>query len=652
MNSEQSTKMFAPDACAVESLREAFESELHSSGNASIEPWLERVPDRLKPELFSRLLHAEVEFHVKNGVKPERVHYRDRFPHFDQQIQAVFERHSAESSDSVSMASTIDPAARKGNSGSPRRAWTIGDTVGNYRLDEFVARGGFGEVWKGLDLETNRVVAIKLPRGDRPSSPEISLMFRSEAEHAALLKHDGIVPIYEVGECETGFFIVSEFIDGQTLHQRMRTRTISRTEATQIVRTLALILAKAHQNNLIHRDIKPSNIMIRKDGSPTITDFGLAVSEIEQSNLPECVIGTVSYMSPEQARGETRLMDGRSDLYSLGVVLFELLTGRLPFKGANQEELLYQIRHREVRSLRSIDESIPKILDDICLKSLSKDIRHRYATGLDLAADLERWNAANRKWKRNSIIGLTTVLIGLIVVFGITIWRPQESDASKTKNAIALFEPPKTDHGRSMLDKPLEPIVSFTTNRADTFAQSTEKKRLSAKAEDSFWILATEHVSKAPIRMQGTFYVEGWVGSVGFVWGLVHPLETTQQPLHCFACVIERFNEADQLSISIRKFKIGELVPGSLSVTGEEVQIEPIPIAVLPFDSPAKFEVAIEGSRIDVRIDENVVSMPEIPTQTMARLAETNGRIGFILRGSMISIRDAYVECLTSAEKK
>jgi WD40 repeat protein/tRNA A-37 threonylcarbamoyl transferase component Bud32/uncharacterized protein YbaR (Trm112 family) len=308
---------------------------------------------------------------------------------------------------------------------SPRR-------LGKFALVKVVGVGAFGTVFKALDHELDRVVAIKVPRpGNLAAGQELNRFLR-EARNLAQLRHPFIVSVYEVGEAEGVPFLVNEFVEGVTLADRLTAQRLSPREAAQIMATVADALQYAHETGVIHRDVKPSNIMLSSDGTPRLTDFGLAKREAGEitMTIDGQVLGTPAYMSPEQARGEGRLVDGRSDVYSVGVILYELLTGELPFRG-NTRMLLHQVLHDEPRPPRRLNDRIPRDLETICLKAMAKEPGRWYGTAGDLSEDLRRYlrgepvrarpvGKAEQLWRwcaRNPVVaGLVAALIGTLAV--------------------------------------------------------------------------------------------------------------------------------------------------------------------------------------------------------------------------------------------
>src|SRR6185437_6813664 len=249
---------------------------------------------------------------------------------------------------------------------------------GDYELLEEIARGGMGVVYKARQTTLNRLVAVKMILAGRLADAAEVKRFQAEAEAAANLRHPGVVAIYEVGVNAGQHYYSMEFVAGRDLSAALRdNKPVSVKRAAEYLREIAEIVEFAHQHGVLHRDLKPSNILIDADDRVRITDFGLAKRVQSNRDLTSSgqVLGTPSYMSPEQAAAQRAMVGPASDVYSLGTILYELLTGRPPFRSENVGETLRQVQQEQPIRPRLLDSKLPRDLETICLKCLEKEPR-------------------------------------------------------------------------------------------------------------------------------------------------------------------------------------------------------------------------------------------------------------------------------------
>jgi len=314
--------------------------------------------------------------------------------------------------------------------------------LGDYELLEVVGRGGQGVVFRARQKSLNRIVALKVISLGQWASTAHLKRFRLEAEAAARLEHPGIVPIHEVGEREGSCYFSMKFVEGGQLDQVARRQSIPPRRAVELIAKVSRTVHYAHEHGILHRDIKPGNILLDAKGEPHLTDFGLARLVESESSVTHTldVLGTPSYMAPEQAAGNNAAVGSVTDVYGLGAVLYQLLTGHPPFAGGTTYETIKLVLDTEPRQPRLLNPKIDRDLSTICLKSLEKDPKRRYPSALALAEDLERWLkhepiqarhagvfTRGRKWvQRNPTSALlAATLVAFAAAVGWNIWKSE-----------------------------------------------------------------------------------------------------------------------------------------------------------------------------------------------------------------------------------
>jgi tetratricopeptide (TPR) repeat protein/tRNA A-37 threonylcarbamoyl transferase component Bud32 len=325
--------------------------------------------------------------------------------------------------------------------------------AGRYRLDEKIAEGGFAQVWKGFDLELRRAVAVKMPKASRLVSGERVERFMAEARRVAGLKHPGVVPVFDVGRDGETCFIVSEFVEGGSLAERISKNRPMTQEVVRLVAEIAETLAYAHRQGFIHRDIKPANILIDRHGRALLADFGIARSPEDGAESGAVSFGTLAYMSPEQVQGQG--VDHRADIYSLGVVLYELLTGQLPHQEADPVRLRREIVSGPPSPFPN-EAVVPKKLERICLACLARNPGDRYQDAGQLAASLRR-SAGSPSASRRLIAGLAGLLL-IATVVGLVVFKmPRPATVQPTNPGIGT----KHDEGEQPAPGTLEAALAL-----------------------------------------------------------------------------------------------------------------------------------------------------------------------------------------------
>ncbi|MFO0893232.1 MAG: protein kinase, partial [Isosphaeraceae bacterium] len=374
---------------------DSFECAWRAGRRPEIGDFVEAAPDSDRIALAREMVLVELDLRRQAGEEPSAAEYLGRFPGMEPSwLERQFARR-APAPDAVAIGPLDDGMHR---------------SLGRFHLLERVGAGGFGTVWRALDTRLDRIVALKVPHAHLIGSAEEMARFYREARAIAQLRHPGIVTVHEVAVVDGLPILVCDFVTGHSLKELAAARRLGARPAAMLLARLADALAYAHSMGSIHRDLKPANIMLDpaagesgdpadaagggSPGEPRIVDFGLAYLDRDLIHLTHngTIIGTPAYMSPEQAAGldSAHRVDHRTDIYSLGVILYELLTGSIPFSGT-RHEVLDKVIHCEPTSPRQLARSVPRDLESICLKAMAKEPRHRYESARELADDLRHF---------------------------------------------------------------------------------------------------------------------------------------------------------------------------------------------------------------------------------------------------------------------
>jgi tetratricopeptide (TPR) repeat protein/predicted Ser/Thr protein kinase len=421
-----------------------------------VESYLEQHPSlQDDPDGVLDLIYNEIVLREEVGERPVLEEYRRRFPQFDVPVRLLFEVHQAVEEGPAPTRSAPDgppaPAAERTPVGPPGGA----PDVPGYEVLSELGHGGMGVVYKARQVSLNRSVALKvLLAGPRAGARGLS-RFQSEAEVLARLQHPNIVQVYEVGEHEGRAFFAMEYVAGASLSAHIAGTPRPAREAARLVADLARAMHFAHERGVVHRDLKPQNVLLTPDGTPKIGDFGLAKqldSDGGQTRTGD-VMGTPSYMAPEQAAGKGKLVGPATDVYALGAILYEMLTGRPPFRAGTDWETVLQVLHDDPAAPRVLNRTVPRDLETVCLKCLRKAPAERYASALALADDLRRfldgkpviarrvtpWERA-LKWAKRRPTAAALLALAAMTAVGLTVGLWQRAAAERRRQGEARAE--------------------------------------------------------------------------------------------------------------------------------------------------------------------------------------------------------------------
>lgn len=374
----------------VDRICDEFESKWKAGQKPRIEDEVADVHESMHDLLLRELVALELTLRVAGGEDVEQSEYAGRFAGSGSIVVSAFESFRSRKPADQSLDSTLRMPGER-HASSTAKSPDTPDSIGRYEILRVLGQGGFATVYLARDRDLDREVALKVPRLDRFDNEADLELFVDEARKAAQLDYPGIVRIHDVQREPDRVYIVQQFLPGGDLTKYVSQERVSPRQAAELMVEIAEAVGHAHQLRYIHLDLKPANILLDSEGKPHVADFGLALHESRQAEMKGAILGTFAYMSPAQVRGETHRLDGRADIWSLGVIFYELLTGQRPFRAKTRNELADEIQHAEPRPPRQLDPQVPRELSRICLVCLSKRATDRYSAAADLVDDLRHW---------------------------------------------------------------------------------------------------------------------------------------------------------------------------------------------------------------------------------------------------------------------
>jgi tetratricopeptide (TPR) repeat protein len=466
------------DLLAIDSACDRFEAAWRSGEQPDPAQYLAEASEAARPRLLRELLILALDYHQTGNTHPDLAEYRSRFPEYPDVVEAVFAQFDASVKTVAPPSWSADGAGRRAPGGSSVGAATLRDhtlpradlsdealevlRVAGYEVLGELGRGGMGVVYLAHKVALNRHCALKMILTGANIAPAATARFRAEAETIARIRHPGIVQVYNVGEVRGLPYFELEYLPGGSLDRRLDGTPWTAENAAELVETLAHAIAEAHLQGVVHRDLKPANILLDAEQRPKVADFGLAklIDSGHGLTKTQTVLGSPSYMAPEQAQGNSRLVGPTTDVYALGAIFYELLTGRPPFRAATAVETLLQVRDAPVIPPSRLQPGLPRAAEIICLKCLEKAPARRYLTAEALAEDLHRFRAGESilahpappweqawRWTRRrpalaAALAISAVAIALLLVGGAyyNARLRREADRARAAEVAALAQ--------------------------------------------------------------------------------------------------------------------------------------------------------------------------------------------------------------------
>lgn len=525
--------------------------------------------------------------------------------------------------------------------------------IGRYEIQSQLGQGGFGTVYLARDPDLNRLVAIKVPKFAAGVTDERIQWFLSEARTAAGLNHPAIVAIYEIGRSSDGScYIVMEYVEGHSLSQEMARGKLPWGQATKIIANAAAAVHYAHKKGLVHRDLKPGNILLNAEGQVKIADFGLAIHEDQQRGRAGERAGTLAYMSPEQVRGEVHRLDGRADVWSLGVIFYELLTGRRPF-GGTPREMADEILNRPPKPPRQIDDAIPAHLAQICLKCLAKEPTDRFETAQDLARALAPSRSSRRKRSKVALVAAVTLVCTALLLswhFGNN-WNYQSltSAVSGTRQEFAQIPLAPYSFGQNaelFVWHPLftrRPFDPFPVRSKDESVQwRGDREEIVVNSPDTT-ILVLGTTSVKSYMLQVEISKTAPAGHSGLIFGM-QPATLDGKPRLTAQCIWLVCHDAGNYAVWHDHLEITPFADGTFGLSSITLSQEKLPLRM---NRPGVLEIAVSGHQLrEVSWLSQPLAGPAPLPKESSIAAKCTGQFGIINRSGATIFRDAKIKLL------
>lgn len=609
----------------------------------TLEDYATLVGAQWKELCTPQLIAEEYRVRWRWGDRPERRQYKRRFPDQSETLDTAFDQveteleYDCESREIFQTETTRDygPVDHQW-ANRPSEPLQVGDTLGRYELTEPVGRGGFGEVWKAYDPDLGRVVAIKIPRPDKDFHVDVIQGFIHEGKRWANLGPiPGIVCVFDAGTDSGIPYIVSEFIEGETLSQRLKRGDLSIDEIVRIMTKVSKALHQAHRRGLVHRDLKSANILLDKDGNPYVTDFGLAGTEEELLRDPRKVVGTLAYMPPESLTGKSHLASVPSDIYSLGVVLYEMLTKELPFTESPFEQYREQILYKTPRPPGMHNDSIPQRLEDICLRCLAKDPEQRYRSARVLESDLRKSLKHSSGRFRMAFI---VAMVALVLMPGAIILASLYFKERETMQPVQGTAQDNQGQREYLLDRIPEKVIWDAGFIKNNYGLDKEKTKFTVRTKgDAFFLLGNNTSNHFSYRVR--FTIEDPKCRFGIVWGLGKKQRERAEGVTQAHMVRVKMDNKDRGTLEFREWTFRDwprVFDTKLIYLSRSIQHQFQPTMEVEMEVEVR-----EGQLVRLRIQDT--EFPGIPTE---KRVFHNGRLGVFLSGGYFVITEAWYQNL------